>query len=480
MPEQKTTELLESASTYAEKFKIFQLFESLLQELVVAKPDKPLDHLIKVLKRDPVPRVIVSGPPGAEARALCEMLAAKSKPNLVHVIASDVWRELSRLNSAAGLQAKALIDDGKEVPDELTLAMLQEKLSMGECVTQGWILEGFPLNASASRKLLAAGLLPTRFLTIAVPDAECVRRLSGRRVDPKENTIYHLEDAPPPDAEVAGRLIQRKEDAAEAVASRLLAYRQGMAGVLPCFKTVTVELDGATPGEPGLAKLVDAALPTITADMPTRAPRGAARVMLLGGPGSNAEQLGAALAQTYGAKHISAIELLHGAALNGAKKASAAMAAPEPLVAGDALLGPLIVQRLKMEDVRTAGFVLTGFPRTTQHAAYLAKNQVWLRNVVLLDLEPAAAKAIASGTRYDPVDGEIYHLETSPPTDAATKARLVAHPKDQPAALAQAMKTWNASLAGIKKVYAAELSVEDAKRPERELVERLAPCFVSL
>ena len=61
------TALLEDAAAYAEQNKIFQLFESLLQELVVHKPDKPIDHLIKVLKRDSVPRVVVAGPPGAEA-----------------------------------------------------------------------------------------------------------------------------------------------------------------------------------------------------------------------------------------------------------------------------------------------------------------------------------------------------------------------------------------------------------------------------
>ena len=473
------TALLEDAAAYAEQNKIFQLFESLLQELVVHKPDKPIDHLIKVLKRDSVPRVVVAGPPGAEARSLCELLAAKCKPNLVHVVATDLWREMAKLNVPEGLKAKALIDDGKEVPTDLVLAMLKEKLNMGECVSNGWILEGFPADASQARKLCAAGLLPTRFLHVEVADAECVRRLDGRRIDPQDNTIYHLQDAPPP-ADVVSRLVQKPSDAKTEVASRLLKYRQNMAGVLAAFKPVLKELDGATPGEAGLTKLVEAALPLITSEMPSRAPRGCPRVLLIGGPGSEVESTGAAVAQTYGAKHISAIELLHGAALNGAKNAAKAMGAADPLLAGEHLLGPLILNRLQMDDVRTSGFVLTGFPRTTQHAAYLNKNNVWLRHVVHLEMDPKAALAAVTGRRYDPADGTIYHIDKKMPTDEGTLAHLVAHPKDDPKVVKMALKTWADSKAGLVKVYDKVLLTEDASRPERELVERMAPCFLSL
>lgn len=475
-----TTALMEPAAEYAEKHNIFQLFEGLMQELIIKKPEDPFNHLIKVLKRDAVPRVVVSGPPGADSRSLCELIAAKSKPNLVHVIASDVWRELSRIGSDVGKKAKEHVDNGEEVPSDLLLEMLVEKLNTGDCVSQGWILEGFPTTVEESRKMVKKGLLPTRFLQIRVDDAECVRRQAGRRIDTVSNTIYHLEDYPPPNSEVAGRLEQRSSDTKEAVTGRVLKYRQAMAGVLPIFTKVLKELDGSTPGEKGVTKLLEAALPLITADMPSRAPRGCPRVLLIGGPGSNTETLGAGLAQVYGVKHISAIELLHGAALNGSKAAERAMANAQPLVMAEELVGPLVLGRLGQEDVRTAGFVLTGYPRTTKDAAYLKKQGQWLRHVVHLELEPKAAEAIVTGTRYDPSDGEIFHIETKPPSDEDTAARLVTHPKDEPKAFKAAMRVWAESMQGLSKVYANELLTENANRPERELVERLAPCFLLL
>ena len=117
-------ELLEHSANYVEQKKIFQLFESLLQTLLIHRPEKPISHLINVLKRDDAPRVVVSGPPGAQARSVCELIAARS--HMVHVVASDVWRELARLNSASGLRAKELVENGFEVSDELLLNMLKE------------------------------------------------------------------------------------------------------------------------------------------------------------------------------------------------------------------------------------------------------------------------------------------------------------------------------------------------------------------
>lgn len=467
-----STELFEDAATYVEKNKIFQLFESLLQDVVVNKPDKPIDHLIKLLKRDAVPKIVVAGPPGAQARSLCELMS--SKTGLVHVIASDVWRELARLNSEPGLKIKALHDAGEAVPSELLLEVLKEKLTMGDCVSKGWILEGFPSTKAEARSMLAAGLLPTRFLHVAVSDVEAVRRLAGRRVDPQANVVYHLEDSPPPDAATAARLIQRADDTKERVAERLMAYRQGMAGVLPLFKTVSVELDGSGNGEAGMSSLVDAALKHVTADMPSRAPRGGPRVLLLGGPGSNLESVGSALAEMYGAKHVSAYDLLHGASLNGNKAAAKAMASPEPLVVGESTVAPLVLERLKSEDVRRAGFVLTGF----YNAGFFKKHDVWIRHAVVLDLPPKAAKAIVTNTRYDPVDGETYHLDISPPDFEGTRSRLLTHPKDTPQAFEKALKTWKGVHAMASKAFASQLVVESAQRPERQIVERLSKCFL--
>mmetsp|Transcript_1296 Transcript_1296/g.3666 ORF Transcript_1296/g.3666 Transcript_1296/m.3666 type:complete len:483 (+) Transcript_1296:43-1491(+) len=468
---------LEEASTYVERKKVFQLFESLLQDTLIAKPEEPIDYLIKLLKRPVVPRVVVAGPPGAQARSVCELLAAKQ--GMVHVIASDVWRELARLNFAPALEAKALIEKGSEVPDALLLEMLKEKLTSGECVTAGWVLEGFPSTPAQAAQMLKAGLLPTRFLHVTLTDDEVTRRLTGRRVDPTENQVYHVQDAPPPNKEVAARLVQREEDAPARVAQRLAEYRQSMSGMLPSFSKVTAEVDGALKG--GIDAVIEAALRLISAEMPTRAPRGAPRVALLGGPGSGAESVGAAAASRYGAKLVSAIDLLHNAALSGNKVAKKAMETPEPLVIAEAEVGKLVAARLACEDVRTSGFVLVGYPFTASQASWLQRQPgIWLRDVVHLEMTDKDAEAAVCQMRYDPYDGEIYHLDNNPPAEPDTCDRLVTHPNHHPAVVKKALKKWKANKIKLLQAFKAELRTEDATRSELELVERLAPCFLSL
>jgi len=469
---------LDNASTYVEQHKIFELFESLMQDTLIAKPDDPIGYLIKLLKREPVPRVVIAGPPGAQARSVCELLAVKA--GMVHVIAGQVHQELVRLNFEPAVQAKKLIESGSEVPDALMLAMLKEKLTSGECVSSGWVLEGYPSTAGQARAFLSSGLLPTRFLHVALSDAEVTRRLTLRRVDPTENMVYHLEDKPPADKEVAARLVQRDEDTPQRVAERLHVYRQQMAGVLPAFSKVLSEIDGAAPG--GVDRLLELALPLVTTSMPSRAPRGAPRVLLLGGPGSNAETVGSALSLRYGAKLVSAMEIVRAAESNGDKHAKTAMKHPEPLTAiPDKALFELLRQRLVQEDVRKCGFVLVGFPANVGQARLLANvSAIWLRHVVHLQIDAEDALAAVTGMRYDPFDGELYHLQSSPPSDPNVAERLVQHPQHKPAVVKKQIKEWETKLPKLLETYAEVLQTEDAKRPERELVERLAPCFLSL
>lgn len=100
--------LLEGAAEYVERHQVFQLFEGLLQELIVKRPDDPISHLVTVLRKREGPRAVVFGPPGAQGRALCELISAKL--NVVHVIASDIYRDLARAGSAIGKEAKKLVD----------------------------------------------------------------------------------------------------------------------------------------------------------------------------------------------------------------------------------------------------------------------------------------------------------------------------------------------------------------------------------
>jgi len=476
MPQQ--VDLLEGAAAYVEKHKVFQLFEGLLEDLILKRPDDPIAHLIKALKCPEQPRVIVVGPPGAQARALCEQFS--SQLGLVHVVASDVYRDLAKSGSPLGKEAKALVDNNQDIPSDMLLKLLQEKLSTPDCINKGWVLEGYPSTATQARAMLAGGVLPTCVLSLLLDDDEVMRRLTGRRVDPEGNQVYHLTDMPPPEA-IMGRLIQRPDDTEERVAERLANFRDAMAGAIPLFKKTLKEVDASMPE----GELVAACLPLVATVQPTKAPRGCPRVLLLGGPGSGAQELGAALAQRFGAKLISAPDLMQAAALNGSQYGRQAAPFLESGIAEqvpDECLLPLVLSRLDSEDVRKVGFVMVGCPANPAQAAALKKKGVWFRHVVFLQISPEDAKRVVCDTRYDPVDGTMYHPDQMWPEELEVAQRLVAHPHHQPRMLANKLKNWEGVAGKLLKSVSSEseVLVEDATAPVQELIERLTPCFLTL
>lgn len=221
MPSDNTT-TIEAQATYSEQHGIFQLFESLLQDLLVTKPDDPVGHMIRTLGETAVPKVMLFGAPSTDAKWQAELLAESH--SLVHVDADHLWVAAAAAGTEAGVAAKALMDDGRDVTPELMQRMVMDKLASAECKASGWVLHGFPTVASQAHALLKAGILPTRVVELVIDDAEAKRRLTGRCIDLVANVVYHAGDEVS-DPEAKARLITRAEDGEASVIARLAAYR---------------------------------------------------------------------------------------------------------------------------------------------------------------------------------------------------------------------------------------------------------------
>jgi adenylate kinase len=120
-----------------------------------------------------------------------------------------------------GLAAKAYMEAGELVPDEVIIGLIEERLRQPDAA-DGVLFDGFPRTipqAEALSDIATVGLV----IAIEVPDRAIVERIVGRRMDPETGDIYHVTFNPAP-PEVADRLIQRKDDNEETVLSRLSAY----------------------------------------------------------------------------------------------------------------------------------------------------------------------------------------------------------------------------------------------------------------
>lgn len=121
---------------------------------------------------------------------------------------------------------------------------MKDRLMESDCVSQGWLLDGFPRTPAQASALTDAGITADTFIFLNVPDEILVERVVGRRTDPETGKIYHMTFSPPESAEVKDRLVQRSDDTEEKVRVRLEQFHANVEAVKDSFEDIMVTVDG--------------------------------------------------------------------------------------------------------------------------------------------------------------------------------------------------------------------------------------------
>jgi adenylate kinase len=173
--------------------------------------------------------LILLGPPGAGKGTQAERLQEDFR--LLYIATGNILRAAVEEGTDLGREAKAYMDRGELVPDEVIIGVIIDKVA-GEEAQDGFLLDGFPRTVAQAEALDEAlgdlGRSLTAALLIDVPDDEVVRRISGRRVCQKANHVYHVDTNRPKHDDVCdidgSRLVQREDDREETVRRRLEVY----------------------------------------------------------------------------------------------------------------------------------------------------------------------------------------------------------------------------------------------------------------
>jgi adenylate kinase len=195
--------------------------------------------------------VILLGPPGAGKGTQAQIVAQELK--LAHVSSGDLFRENLKAQTELGQLAKKYMDQGELVPDDVTIAMVKDRLER-EDAAQGALLDGFPRTppqAEALKNMLAemnarVDIVPY----ISVPAEVLVERLGGRWTCRAAGHVYHEKYNPPEQSGVCdidgSELYQRDDDKAETVQNRIRVYMEQTSPLIEYYRQagLLIEIDG--------------------------------------------------------------------------------------------------------------------------------------------------------------------------------------------------------------------------------------------
>ncbi|MGD9252958.1 MAG: adenylate kinase [Holophagae bacterium] len=170
-------------------------------------------------------RLILLGPPGAgkgtQARYICE------KYGIPQISTGDMLRAAVAAGTKLGQQAKAVMDAGDLVSDDIIIGLVKERITEPDCAP-GFLFDGFPRTLAQAEALRDADVAIDAVVEIAVPDDDIVMRLSGRRSHPASGRVYHVTFNPPKvegKDDVTGEpLVHRDDDKEETIRNRLATY----------------------------------------------------------------------------------------------------------------------------------------------------------------------------------------------------------------------------------------------------------------
>ena len=172
-------------------------------------------------------KIIFLGAPGAGKGTQAEIVSETL--SIPTVSTGNIIRAALKDGTPMGLKARAYIEAGELVPDDVVIGIIQERLAEDDC-KNGFILDGFPRTIPQAEALDAMGIVIDKIIDIEVPDEKIAARLSGRRVCKNCGNSYHIEYKKPSVEGVCdacgGELIQRSDDAPETVLERLAVYHE--------------------------------------------------------------------------------------------------------------------------------------------------------------------------------------------------------------------------------------------------------------
>ena len=194
---------------------------------------------------------VLLGPPGAGKGTQAALIAERC--GIPHISSGNLFRDNLQNDTPLGVKAREFMQKGELVPDDVTIAMVEERLSRPDC-QNGALLDGFPRTPEQAEALdlflERLGRTVTKVPFIFVDSEELLERLSGRWICRQQGHTYHMRYNPPKNEKICdvdgSELYQREDDALETVKQRIRVYEEQTAPLIDYYqnKGLLVQVNG--------------------------------------------------------------------------------------------------------------------------------------------------------------------------------------------------------------------------------------------
>jgi len=448
MDKTKKLEYQQNVESYLEESQVYDLFERLLKDLIIDRPTKPIEYLIKKLEAPSPTRVFIVGPPGSQRKELALSIA-----EYIHytcISAGDLLAKEISKRSEYGKQIEHARKTYSFVDDNIVIELVRKQIELTEREKKSWILEGFPRTRVQALDLQRLGIIPDKVVILEASDETITERIrqnfATKGAHGAEKTTEELEKI--------------AKDA-------LLEYNLNVSGVKELYRGFYQSVQTAKRQDQTLNEIHR----LLKLRGKTRAPRRPPRVIILGPPGSGRTAQAHRIASRYGLAYISSSQLLRDE-IN--RKTEIGKVALRCMSSGDMIpddmIIPLLEQRLKQSDCAANGWVIDGFPKNPEQVEALSHFSMPPSLVVILELSESEVFERLENRKLDPVTGKTYDSNNTA-NDPEVDARLIGNPEDSHEILQKRLNRWKQSSAMIEHSFRKILLNVDANQDAQNITE---------